>query len=476
MTATTLAPRLETLVLAHTLTYVVFATWAFGGNIGWAQPLLCAWGTAGAALTVTALALRRRSHEPDALRPFRWLLPWLGLNAIILAGLANPSFARVPFFETEVLRPVATISWLPSSARPDLAWRKLWLFDGLFLAGFNLAVAVRRRRTLRTLFLALAGNALVLAVFGTVQKLLRADIYFGLETSPNPAFFATFFYHNHWGAFALMMTALCLGFVFHYARRPEHRDFWHSPAAAGLCATLVLAATLPLSTSRSSTLLAAVLLGGALLHALWLQLPSPRSARRPARSSALLILLGAALGAGAIYGLGREVISQRLAKTQEQLATIRARGDLGDRVTLYRNTWRMARDRLWFGWGFDSYPTVFMLYNTQESTDRLPAYYQEAHSDWLQATAETGLIGATLLVLTGAWPLASRGIRACRSLLGRYLLAGCGLVALYAWIEFPFDNPAVALTWWVLFFGALRYATLPDETYSRHAAPATVPA
>jgi hypothetical protein len=42
--------------------------------------------------------------------------------------------------------------------------------------------------------------------------------------------------------------------------------------------------------------------------------------------------------------------------------------------------------------------------------------------------------------------------------LPRALLAGCGLVLLYAWIEFPFGNTAVALTWWLCFFVCLRYA------------------
>jgi hypothetical protein len=42
----------------------------------------------------------------------------------------------------------------------------------------------------------------------------------------------------------------------------------------------------------------------------------------------------------------------------------------------------------------------------------------------------------------------------------RYLLAGCGLVLLYAWVEFPFANPAVMLTFCATFYCALRYAAL----------------
>jgi hypothetical protein len=39
-------------------------------------------------------------------------------------------------------------------------------------------------------------------------------------------------------------------------------------------------------------------------------------------------------------------------------------------------------------------------------------------------------------------------------------LLGCALVALYAWVEFPFANGAVMIAFWTVYFAALRYATL----------------
>jgi hypothetical protein len=47
-----------------------------------------------------------------------------------------------------------------------------------------------------------------------------------------------------------------------------------------------------------------------------------------------------------------------------------------------------------------------------------------------------------------------------------YLFGGCGLVLLYAWIEFPFGNPAVVLTWWLCFFVAVRYVGLASGSGS----------
>ena len=43
-----------------------------------------------------------------------------------------------------------------------------------------------------------------------------------------------------------------------------------------------------------------------------------------------------------------------------------------------------------------------------------------------------------------------------------YLLGGCGLLLLYAWVEFPFGNGAVVLTWWLCYFCAIHYMRLQD--------------
>ena len=91
---------------------------------------------------------------------------------------------------------------------------------------------------------------------------------------------------------------------------------------------------------------------------------------------------------------------------------------------LYHDTWRMARERLLFGWGMGSYPVVFALYNSQESkVDRLPVIYHDAHSDWLQSVAELGLAGTALIGAAVALPaLAMRRLRV--TTVPFFLLAG----------------------------------------------------
>jgi O-antigen ligase len=155
-----------------------------------------------------------------------------------------------------------------------------------------------------------------------------------------------------------------------------------------------------------------------------------------------------------------DVIQARAAKTEEQVAAMWARGGIGSRGVLYHDTWRMARQRILFGWGMGSYPVVFALYNSQESKlDRLPVIYHDAHSDWLQSVAELGLVGTALIGAAVAVPAAAlRRLRV--TTIPYFLLLGCVLVAAYAWVEFPFGNVAVVLAWWLCFFSAIQYSRL----------------
>ncbi len=460
---------IEWAVLLHVGSMVAFGTWAFGGGADWVRTALACWGSIS-VLPLLMFVREKPNRAERGLRPLLWLWPLAALNVLTLVACLSPSFRSVSLgIETMLVR-IERPPWLPSSARPAIAVYELWLFNALYLSAFNLLLVIRQRRALRGLLIFMGANALALAVFGTVQKLTHSSgLFFGLVPSPQEFFFASFIYHNHWGSFAILMTAAALGLVWHFARRREDRDFLHSPAMTWIIIVLVLAAAVPLSGSRSTSMLMLLLLGGASLHVL------ARMVRRRRRfkESIVLPLAGAiaagALAVGGVWFVARDSIAVRFEKTREQVATMRAEGTVGARAILYRDTWHMARDKLWFGWGTGSYPHVFQLYQTikPNPTDRLPIYYADAHSDWLQSAAEHGLVGTALLGLCAWVPLAGLRLRHFYSPVAGYLLAGCCLVLLYAWVEFPFGNAAVVLSWWLCFFSAVRYARL--KTYGEGA-------
>ncbi len=468
------APRgvpLDRLVVIHFAALLLFTTWAFGGQAPWARQVIAWWGTAGMVLFLWAsLAYRRPDQRLHPALRLLWPL-WL-FDLLVIVSCFNPGFREFTVAGEAMLVKGSPHPWLPTAALPRLAAKELWQFNGIVLSCFNLLYALRRRGHVRALLFLMAGNAVALAVLGSFQKLVGAEgLWFGAVPSPNPRFFATFIYHNHWGAFVLLNIAACLALLLHHHRRGGQRDIWHSPVLIGAVVTLLLAASVPLSASRSCTLLAAGLLGAALLHFTLRVVRRRRESGESVAAPVAGLFVVAVLSVAAVAFLGRGAMAERIQQTTRQLSSLEQGQVITSRLTLYRDTWRMATEKPWFGWGLESYAHVFRIFNTQRATEAwvwIP-FYAEAHNDWLQALAEVGFVGTGLLVLLGLLVLFSVRWRRSRSLVPRYLLVGCGLILLYAWLEFPFANPAVLLTFCALLVCAVRYVALdqPDPADDR---------
>ena len=459
----TLQP-LETITLVHVGILLVFSSWAFGGGAGWARTVISAWGSLGLFITIAA----GRSgvvHGERRRPPLRWLWPFAGFNLLVLLSSLNPSFAP-KVFEGQALLAFtgAAHPLLPSTAKPATSLEHLWLFDAIYLACFNLVVAIQRRHALRILLLVGCGDAIVLSVFGTFQKFTADGLYFGSVPSPNARFFATFIYANHWSAYIVLLSAACAGLVFHYARRRDETAWLGSPVMMGIIGLLLMAITPTLAGSRSGTVLIAVVLGTCGVHVL-------RDIRRGHRThgeSAALPVAGVALCValtlgGAIY-LGRDSLQERWHDTQGQWQD----GMLGERLNLYSDTGHLAAEHPLFGWGLGSFEQVLQLIRPRplEANRQYEHSYVDAHSDWLQSLAEVGLVGTVLIALCGLWPLLGSKVLLRADPLAGYLLGGCGLILLYAGVEFPFGNPAVTLAFWLCFFSAIQYARLSARARS----------
>jgi O-antigen ligase len=358
--------------------------------------------------------------------------------------------------------------WIPSAARPEIALRSLWLFDGIYFSSLNIALIVGRRGIIRVLLGIAVANALALSVFGTVQKLIGSTgIYFGAVKSPQDYFFASFVYDNHWGAYIILTMGACLGLVLRYANGSRGGGFFHGPSLVGLTAAVLIGLSVPLSGARACSILLSILAAIALAKG------APRIARSlrgsgvtppVAYGGMALAAVVSALGAWAVTG---DVIQSRVSKARTQVAAMWAEGGLGARGIVYHDTWNMARPRILFGWGMGSFPSVFGLYNTQVAKgDHIPVVYHDAHSDWLQSVAELGFAGTALIALAVLLPLlAIRKLGLTQ--IPYFIFAGCALVGAYAWIEFPFGNVAVVLAWWFLFFSAVQYSRLTGPVPAR---------
>jgi O-antigen ligase len=449
---------LEQCTLLHVLVLLLSASWLFGGNIWWMRTALSIWASCSVLITLAAF-LQPGDRGREARRRSWWLLPWLLFIIMILASALNPSFTPMTA-EGSIVLVNTGARWpnLPSCIEPAKTLHELWFYAGVYLSGFNLLLVLRRRRLLQMVLLVGMVNCLLLAVYGTMQKLLGAGYYFGAAVSPNPRFFGTFIYNNHWGTFMILWLGVGAGLLFYHATRHSGRDLWHSPVGALLVALLLMATTAPLSASRAATAMALATMALVMVRAMLRIRDSRRGESKSSWPPVAAMLLIAALACGAIGWLAQRSINERYVETR---AVITGEKSLFEgRMMLYRDTWNLAMRQPWFGWGLESYASTYHLIRPRplQANRQYETSYAEAHSDWLQSVAETGLVGTTLAVLMGLIPLAGSLRRVPGSPITRYAWFGCSLVLLYAWIEFPFANGAVVIAFWIIFFSACRHA------------------
>ena len=464
---------LEMVTLVHVGFLLLASAWYFGGESAGAWRLLCGWGSLGALITVAA-STARGPPGADARRQLRELWPIAAFNALVLLSCLNPSFS-VKVFEGQALLAYqgATHPALPSTADAATSLRHLGLFDVAFLSCFNLTLVIQRRRALRALLLVAGANGVLLAVFGTFQKLVATGLYFGRVPSPNPRFFATFIYGNHWAAYVVLMIAIVAGLTFFYVQRHARGQRNGSPLPVGVSAVLLMAMTPVICGSRAGTGLVLVLLAGAVSQALvhrWRR-------RRGHRDSVAWPLAGlgfcVALTAGGAVYLGRAAWRERWTDTQSQWQT----GLVRERLALYADTWTLAAAQPLFGWGLGNFDKAMLLARPRpvEPRRQYEHSYVDAHSDWLQSVTEVGFVGTLLVALCALLPLRHLRARHFAGSLVGYLLAGCGLILLYAAVEFPFGNPAVVIGFWTCFFCAVHHGRLQDRKTGHHPSPSPAP-
>ena len=438
----------ERVLAVQTFVLLVFSAWAGGGRMPWAPPAMLAIAGCG----VIVLFLRRSEGESVRLRALVPLALWLVLLAI---ALLNPSHVDD---STGVRAPnLRWISWLPATVDPgatlvaELPWLTALLQGGVLVA------ARPGRRLVRFIWGAAALNGFALAAVGAAFHFAEANMMLGFIEVPEPTyFFATFFYKNHWVAYGALSAAAGAAVALQSWRQALLGD----PRARGRAilfgtTSLLTAITLPLPRSRTGGLLAIALIVGffAVLLAMLAQNRGVSRGRRVAVIGLLSLLVLAASGYGFNAYLPRA--REDWKRTVIQVENARRGESLELRLLLSRDTWRMAAARPWFGWGIGSFEVTFPIFQgdyLRGPDGRTNARVEFAHNDWLQMAAEAGLAGLAVLLV----PIMGAARRAWREggIGGRWGLAGCGAIAVFAWIDFPFNNPSVLVLWTTLLLTA----------------------
>ena len=445
----------EVLLIVQVLLIVGLSSWGFGGSLSWGPGV-----AAGLALlAIPILIARYQEGFPIGKLPFVPAALW---TAFVIIAVFNPSHVIGELG----WQPLANWKpWLPTTPDPSQTVTAAlpWL-SALVLGGILTACPPTRKHT-RLIWSAIALNGFALAVIGAGFHFADATKLLGFMDAPASYFFATFFYKNHWAAYG----ALCASAGLALALEALPGALRGKPRAGGrvllfISTALLTLITLPLPGSRSGVLLACCLLVGALGVGFRLFMCETHKTLRIHWPSLIaMILLGLSILAYGVLAYAKTA-KVDFARTKHQIDSANRLEDVETRILLSRDTWHMAMQQPWFGWGPGSFEIVFPVFqgDYMRNANGLPSSrVKEAHNDWLQQFAETGVIGLCIflppLVITGmsGW---RRAGPAARWALG----AGC-LLLLYALIDFPLHNPAVLIVLTILWTTAGRLGETKDR-------------
>ena len=239
----------------------------------------------------------------------------------------------------------------------------------------------------------------ILAVAGIAQKAMWNGKIYGFWTPIEGGdSFGPFVNHNHFAGWMLMALPLAVGyFCARVARgmrqvKPGWRNrlVWFSSADASETilvgfAVLLMALALTMTMSRSGIvgLLAALILSG------WFVIRRQATGSRRAIVAGYLIFVALV----AVGWTGFETLAARFAQNGTT--------DVGGRLWIWGDTWRLAGRFPLVGTGLNTYGSATLFYQTVEPTKR----FTEAHNDYLQLLAEGGAlvcIPAALVILAFA--------------------------------------------------------------------------
>ena len=304
---------------------------------------------------------------------------------------------------------------------------------------------------LRLWFAAVAAVGVIESLYGIYEVVgQHPQIYWLRRTVYLDSATGTFVNRNHLAGYlelaiplALVLVLLGLSWRRQDLRRASvrpGRGAWGSGArrAALLCAVALMFLTMGLTQSRGGMLSCLGGLGiGALVFGAWRQ-----------RLTARRIAVGAAvLAALALVWLQSPQLLHRFG------------GDLRlspySRPSIWRETLVMARDFPLFGVGLGNFEFVFPHYQPPGAQ----TYFDQAHNDYLQLLAETGLLGAACfawlfvrifaLVLRRLWRAPPE-----RALLALASITGVAGLLLHSFTDFNLHIPSNALLF-VVALGAL---------------------
>ena len=467
----------EQLLVTVVALHLIFLPWALGTMHVWSQIVsVCLSGIS------FVLALIPRTYDGEMSSnsaPFRLMtwpklirfpIFWLGLLFLgyVLTQALNPAFR----YATDErgwwwVSPIKHITWLPTGMDTPFAkanaWRALMIYGSVWLTVCSVWIGLTRRKSLQMLLTVLAVNGVALAVFGLVQRALSFDKIFGFWTPPANYFVASFIYKNHAGAYFNLMLTVCAGLAYWHYVSGQRRLEKSTPSGLFMFFTAVVTIIVLFSHSRASTLLMIVFQIVALVIFTVRELVlTPVDHRRPFATGILVVALSAFIALG-IFTLRTESVYGRL----KALATDDVAASITNRQLAAKATWDMFKSKPLTGWGAGSFRFAFPQFQQKYPPITAPwgtrLYWEHTHNDFLEYCAEFGIIGSgILLIALFAGAAGMLRVHFWENPASLLISAGLILTLAHCWVDFNFYNPAILISWCVLWPLLIRWTELED--------------
>jgi putative inorganic carbon (HCO3(-)) transporter len=322
-------------------------------------------------------------------------------------------------------------------------------FETMEVVFFNTALAA-------IYFMALgnAGNArafvTVMIAAGSIVSIYGILQYLGIDftTPKSTPLVSTLGNVNFAGEYLSMIIPLSVAMVFHSRGK--------TPKIAFGTTTALMLTHLLLAKSRGAW----AGLAGAGIILLFLN-PAKKGYLKPLLYLALTIAVAFSIiytvsGSGGISSIKEEAVSVLNMRQSSILF----------RFLVWKSALRMIRESPLTGTGAGNFKIIYPLYRSSEEwhVSGINARVVEAHNDYLQIASELGLIGLGIFIwlLVNALRIFKKLLKT-ESILITGLLASVISMLISAVFEFPFHNPATALTFWMILgiSGALCFKAVP---------------
>jgi O-antigen ligase len=447
---------------------LVWAPIPLASNRPWAWAFLEVWSYVLVAAWLILWACRRVEFSEAASKSsLAWLVLalWVMLQGMYLVGLRSGVVALLsPEAAKAHLAAGSASGNITLSVDPFaslVSFFKTLCYVAIFFLTINLA---NRRWRIKTLALVLVAAAVVNAIYAVLMHLTATDnVYFGTLMTHSEQASGTYANRNHYAAFLYMSLALGVGLLISdlsdrkadtWKKFVQNAIEWILSARMmlrlALC-VLVIALTTTHSRMGNTAFFTSLIVAGISGIAL---------SRRAARNTVILLASLIAIDlfiVGSWFGV--EKLADRLEQTTQR--------DVRIREEPAQYTIPLIRDYPVFGAGPGSFYAVFPRYRPATVVQ----FYDYAHNDYAQFTAESGLLGLGLMGLFISITLfaALKAQWQRRDPLMRGMSFACVMgsvgILIQAWVEFNLQIPANVVLFMVLL--ALGWISLYHDRRER---------